>query len=43
MAGKDYYAVLGIPRTATDAELKSAYKKQALKVRPLRVRSRKLS
>ena len=30
----DYYAILVIPQTATKAELKSAYKKQALKWHP---------
>ena len=30
----DYYAILEIPQTATKAELKSAYKKQAVKWHP---------
>ena len=29
MAKKDYYEVLGVPKTATDAEIKSALRKLA--------------
>mmetsp|Transcript_58793 Transcript_58793/g.164130 ORF Transcript_58793/g.164130 Transcript_58793/m.164130 type:complete len:341 (-) Transcript_58793:274-1296(-) len=33
-AAADFYAVLGVPRTATDVELRSAYKRQALRYHP---------
>lgn len=32
--GKDYYKILGIPRTATDDEIKKGYRKMALKYHP---------
>lgn len=34
MASKDYYSILGIDRNATEDQIKSAYKKQALKWHP---------
>ncbi|MEG0266268.1 MAG: DnaJ domain-containing protein, partial [Bacilli bacterium] len=34
MEKKDYYEILGIPKTATDAEIKSAFRKLAKKYHP---------
>jgi len=32
--GKDYYGILGVPKNATEADIKKAYRKQALKWHP---------
>ncbi len=34
MANKDYYDILGVPKTATEAEIKSAFRKKAMEHHP---------
>jgi preprotein translocase subunit Sec63 len=34
LAGNDYYAILGVPRNANDAQIKKAFKKASVKYHP---------
>ena len=36
LAGADYYKILGVPRTATDRQLKKAYHRLSMKVNSAR-------
>jgi len=40
MEFKDYYKVMGVPRDATEAQIKQAYRKLARKYHPMSARKR---
>ena len=42
MAKQDYYELLGVNRNASEAELKSAFRKMAMKYHPDRIQSQGL-